>query len=70
MSRTIAGCDLRIIRGTLGGVADQKGDRSSGGLAFEYTGEDLNLIGFFALGCDSALTRLASVEILLYIRFL
>src|SRR5262249_37321032 len=50
-------------------VADQKADRGAGGLAFEHAGQDLDAVGFHALGHVARAAGLPAVQLLLYVGF-
>ncbi len=67
VSRAEQVLDRRIVLGLLIGVADQQADGTAGGLAFEHPGEDLDLVGFLALGGVAAGARLAPVQVTLQV---
>lgn len=69
VSGTEAGGDIAIVFAALVGITDQEGDGGAGGFAFEYSGEDFDLVGFAALGNVAAGAGFAAVKVKLDIRF-
>lgn len=55
--------DVVVVFGALVLVLDEEGDGVAGGFAFEYAGEDLNGVFFFALGGDFGLAGFASLHL-------
>lgn len=69
MTGAEAGGDIAIVFAALVGIADQESDGCAGGFAFEYAGEDFNLVGFTALGNMATGAGFAAVKVKLDIRF-
>ena len=70
MSGAVAGSDLTVVPGNLGGVAHQQGDGGACSAALEDAGEDFHLVRLAAGGGDFALTGFAPVQIALDIPLL
>ena len=61
MSGAVVLGDFRIIGGSLRGIIDEQGNRSSRCFSIENAGEDLDLIALFSLGRKAALSRFSAV---------
>ncbi len=59
--------DRRVVLGLLVGVADQQANRAASRPAFENAREDLDLVGFLALGGVAAGAGLAPVQVSLQV---
>ena len=68
MSGAVVLGDFRIIGGSLRGIIDEQGNRSSRCFSIENAGEDLNLVSFLSLSDIFAGAGLSAVEIRLDIR--
>ena len=69
MSGAETGGDIAIVFASLVGITDQESDRCTGSFAFEYAGEDFDLVGFATLGNVAAGAGFATVKVILDIRF-
>ena len=69
MAGTVILCNLAVICGDLGGIADHQGDGSTGSLSVKDTGQNLHLIGFFTLCSDSTGAGFTAIQIFLNIFF-
>lgn len=69
MAGTVILCNLAVICGDLGGIADHQGDGSTGGLSVKDTGQNLHLIGFFTLCSDSTGAGFTAIQIFLNLFF-
>ena len=63
MSGTVVLGDFRIIGGSLRGIIDEQGNRSSRCFSVENAGEDLNLVSLLSLSDIFAGAGLSPVEI-------
>ena len=67
MSRPEAVHDLRVVLGTLIGVANEHTDGCAGGFALENTGENLHLVRLPPLGGMARGTGFTPIQIVLQI---
>ena len=61
MGGTVFGAEFVVVAGALVFVTDDEGDGGAGGAVVFDAGEDLDLVGFLALGDDFGLSGAASV---------